>query len=357
MGVLSRLVPPGLVDEVVGEGGPGRAAAGAARAAGGVFRAGPGPVQRPAVGAVARRGQRPGPGAGRGGMAGPRGDGADPRAAPDRGEAAGAAVPAAVLGADAGAAPWSHIGGRLAVAWDGTTIKAPGSEENPAAFGRPVAEEPGCVARQTPTAAAAGRADRLRHPRAAGRGDRAPLAHRRAGPGRRAAGPAAPGDAADRRPRVLLLAAVERRRRDRRGPAVAGQGLDAPARGPAARRVVAVGHPRPRSRPAAPATAQRRRRGSRLAPDTGALPGITVRVIEFPITVTAGDGTARTAPYRLITTLTDPAAAPPPTWPPPTPGGGPSRPDSPSSRPTCAAPAASCAPAPPTWPARNYGPA
>jgi hypothetical protein len=57
----------------------------------------------------------------------------------------------------------------------------------------------------------------------------------------------------------------------------------------------------------------RRRRGSKLGPDTGPLPGITVRVIEFWLAVTAGDGTVRTERYRLITTLADyrrcPAAA------------------------------------------------
>ena len=58
---------------------------------------------------------------------------------------------------------------------------------------------------------------------------------------------------------------------------------------------------------------QRRRRSSALPPDAGPLPGITVRVIEFTLTVTADDGTARTERYRLITTLLDwqahPAAA------------------------------------------------
>ena len=49
----------------------------------------------------------------------------------------------------------------------------------------------------------------------------------------------------------------------------------------------------------------RRRRGSRLAPDTSPLPGITVRVIEYVLTVTASDGTARAERYRHITTLTD----------------------------------------------------
>ncbi len=55
---------------------------------------------------------------------------------------------------------------------------------------------------------------------------------------------------------------------------------------------------------------KRRRRGSRLPPDARPLPGITVRVIEFTITVTTSDGTRTTEAYRLITTLLDPAAAP-----------------------------------------------
>jgi Insertion element 4 transposase N-terminal/Transposase DDE domain len=54
----------------------------------------------------------------------------------------------------------------------------------------------------------------------------------------------------------------------------------------------------------------RRRRGSQLGPDTSPLPGITIRVIEFTLTVTSGDGSHRSEPYRLITTLLDPAQAP-----------------------------------------------
>jgi hypothetical protein len=49
----------------------------------------------------------------------------------------------------------------------------------------------------------------------------------------------------------------------------------------------------------------RRRRGSRLGPETGPLSGITVRVIAYVLTVTAEDGTVRTERYRHITTLTD----------------------------------------------------
>jgi Insertion element 4 transposase N-terminal/Transposase DDE domain len=57
---------------------------------------------------------------------------------------------------------------------------------------------------------------------------------------------------------------------------------------------------------------QRRRRGSTLPPETGPLPGITVRVIEFWLRITAADGTVRTQRYRLITTLTDWRAYPAP---------------------------------------------
>jgi hypothetical protein len=55
---------------------------------------------------------------------------------------------------------------------------------------------------------------------------------------------------------------------------------------------------------------QRRRRGSRLGPETGPLPGMTVRVIEFTVTVTADDGSTRASWYRLITTLADWRACP-----------------------------------------------
>ena len=50
---------------------------------------------------------------------------------------------------------------------------------------------------------------------------------------------------------------------------------------------------------------QRRRRRSRLGPETGPLPGMTVRVAEFTVTVTTPGGAARTTRYRLVTTLAD----------------------------------------------------
>jgi hypothetical protein len=57
---------------------------------------------------------------------------------------------------------------------------------------------------------------------------------------------------------------------------------------------------------------QRRRRGSSLPPETGPLPGMRVRVIEFRLEVTADDGSTRTGRYRLMTTLLDWRAFPAP---------------------------------------------
>jgi hypothetical protein len=52
--------------------------------------------------------------------------------------------------------------------------------------------------------------------------------------------------------------------------------------------------------------ANRRSRGSRLPQEQGPLPGdVTVRVIEFLITLACEDGTTRTERYRAVTTLLD----------------------------------------------------
>ena len=56
--------------------------------------------------------------------------------------------------------------------------------------------------------------------------------------------------------------------------------------------------------------AGRRRRRPPLPPDTAPVPGITVRVIEYALTVTGDDGTSRTERYRLATTLLDYRACP-----------------------------------------------
>jgi hypothetical protein len=56
---------------------------------------------------------------------------------------------------------------------------------------------------------------------------------------------------------------------------------------------------------------QRRRRGSKLPPDSrSGLPGLAIRVIEADITITAAGQRPRTERCRLITTLAGPAAAP-----------------------------------------------
>jgi transposase IS4-like protein/DDE family transposase len=55
---------------------------------------------------------------------------------------------------------------------------------------------------------------------------------------------------------------------------------------------------------------QRRRRGSRLPPDTAPVAGTAVRVIEAVITAQPAGGQPSATSYRLITTLTDPGTAP-----------------------------------------------
>ena len=91
--------------------------------------------------------------------------------------------------------------------------------------------------------------------------------------------------------------------------------------------------------------------------DAGPLPGITVRVIEFWLTVAADDGAVRTERYRLITTLLDHSPLPrgragrrvcPPLG---------DRDRVPRMQDLPARPRPDPArPAPPPWPARNCGP-
>jgi len=224
-------------------------------------------------------------------------------------------------GLSPGRAPWSHICGLLAVAWDGTTVKAPASKENIAAFGKP------------------------------GRGRKKAAAGKKAAP--------AGGDAAYPQLRLVTLIACGTRavaaaamgplrtgERALAADCVSGLGkgmLLLADRGfysyPLWRQAAATGAhllwrvqagvhlPVRRALPdgswlsavSDPAEARRRthrngvrrRRGSSLPPDTGPLPAdITVRVIEFTVTVTTSDGAVRTERYRLITTLLDHAAAP-----------------------------------------------
>ena len=212
-----------------------------------------------------------------------------------------------------GRAPWSHLGGLLLVAVDGTTVGVADSAENAAAFGRP-----GAAAGQ-----AASPAMRLVTLMACGtRGllDAASGPVRGKGTGEQALAGQLLGSV---RAGMLLLA-------DRNfyswalWHAAAATGADLLWRARASMDLTVL-----RELPDGsflahvndPAAVQarnrrngaRRRRGSTLGPGTGPLPGMTVRVIEFTVTVKADDGSSRAAWYRLITTLLDwrafPAAA------------------------------------------------
>jgi hypothetical protein len=227
-----------------------------------------------------------------------------------------------------GRSPWSHVCGLLAVAWDGTTVAAEASAANTAAFGKPGAPQrpraPGAGGGGGGKAAAdpAGACPQLRLVTLVACGTRGLLdaafgPARGAGTGeqhlaRRLLGSLRAG--------MLLIAD--------RGfysydlwTAAAGTGADLlwRARGdmdlPVARELpdgswlTRISDPRA-ARARRHKNGKRRRRGSPLPPETGPLPGITVRVIAFTLTVTADDGKTRTEPYRLLTTLADHRACP-----------------------------------------------
>jgi hypothetical protein len=225
-----------------------------------------------------------------------------------------------------GRAPWSHLGGLLVVAVDGTTIAACDSPPNAAAFGRPgtgkkrrrpAAGGPAAGAGdgQEPQAAAAGPQLRLVTLLACGTRallDAAMGPVRGTGTGEQALARSLLGSL---RPGMLLLA-------DRNfygyglWNAAAGTGADLLWRVKASLHLPVVAElpdgsflahvSDPRAVQARiRRNGDRRRRGSKLGPETGPLPGITVRVIQYMLTVTAEDGTVRTERYRHITTLTD----------------------------------------------------
>jgi hypothetical protein len=217
-----------------------------------------------------------------------------------------------------GRAPWSHVCGLLAVAWDGTTIDACDSAENAAAFGRPAFGGK----KDGGTSGGDGPWPQLRMVALAACGTRGLLDA--------AFGPARGKGTGERELARQLLRSV------RAGMLLlADRGFysyrlwgEAAAAGAQLLWRVSGGTHLPVIRelpdgswlahvndPAAVQArhgknGQRRRRGSRLPPDTSPLPGITVRVIEFTLTVTTGDGGKRTERYRLITTLADWRACP-----------------------------------------------
>jgi hypothetical protein len=207
----------------------------------------------------------------------------------------------------AGQRPWSHVGGLLAVAVDGTTLAVRDTPANQPALGPPPAS---------------GGPPQLRLVTLLACGTRALLGA--------AAGPAfGPGSGeqtmagqllSSLRPGMLLLA-------DRNfyswrlWNAAAATGACLLWRVTASLRLKLVAELPDGSwlahvdDPAAVnarcrRNGARRRRGSRLPPDTSPLPGMTVRVIEYCLTVTADDDTARTERYRHVTTLLDWASFP-----------------------------------------------
>jgi hypothetical protein len=219
-----------------------------------------------------------------------------------------------------GAGPWSHVCGLLAVAVDGTTVAVAGTPANAAAF---AAAAPGRKNKQrNPAAPPAPAVPQLRLVALMACGTRALLDA--------AIGPALGKGGGEQslawqllgslRPGMLLLA-------DRNfyswklWNAAAGAGAHLLWRVTSSLRLRPLAELPDGSwlahvdDPLAVAArchrnGMRRRRGSGLPPDAGPLPGMTVRVIEYRLTVTADDGTARTERYRLLTTLLDHRAYP-----------------------------------------------
>jgi hypothetical protein len=230
-----------------------------------------------------------------------------------------------------GRAAWSHLGGLLVVAVDGTTVSAYDSPANAAAFGKPAAGRKRRRAAGGPGARAgpeqAGQQGEAAYPQLrlvtlAACGTRALLDAamgpvRGKGTGERALARALLGSL---HAGMLLLA-------DRNFYSyqlwndAAGTGADllwrvkdsmhlpVAAELPDGSWLTRISDPRA-VQARLDKNGKRRRRGSTLGPDTGPLPGITVRVIQYALTVTSEDGGTRTERYRHLTTLTDWRACP-----------------------------------------------
>jgi len=200
-----------------------------------------------------------------------------------------------------GTAPWSHVHGLLAVAWDGTTVKVADSPQNAAWFGRQQDGYP--KARLVALVACGTRA----------------LLGAASGPMTTGEGKLAAQLTGQLRGGMLLLA-------DRgfyswqlwTACAASGAhllwrlqgGLHLPVVTalPDGSFLSVIDDPRQKGNRYRK-NWKRRRRGQ--PPDTSPLPGrITVRVITFTVTAEAADGTARTELYRMITTLLDWRACP-----------------------------------------------
>jgi hypothetical protein len=222
-----------------------------------------------------------------------------------------------------GRAAWSHLGGLLLAAWDGTSVSAADSAENTAAFGKPGAgKKRAGTGGGEPAHARACVFPQMRLVTLAACGTRC-LLDAAFGPVR-GKGTGEPDLArqllGSLRPGMLLLA-------DRgfysyrlwTDAAATGADLLWRARDdmrlPAARELPDGSWLSRVADPAAAAARQKKNagraaRGSRLPPEAGPLPAVTVRVIEFTVTAACDDGTARTTRYRLLTTLLDHRAFP-----------------------------------------------
>jgi hypothetical protein len=209
--------------------------------------------------------------------------------------------------------PWATVGGLLVAAWDGTTLKAPASLENTAALGRPRGggKKPGS-GKAPPVE---GHYPHVRVVALIACGTRALLGA--------AVGPFADGEqklaaalTGCPGPGMLLLADRGFWSHALRGACSAAgadllwrvkSGIRLPVRQPlpdGSWLSVANGTREAHLRNMR--NANRRSRGSRLPQEEGPLPGdVTVRVIEFLITLACEDGTTRTERYRAVTTLPD----------------------------------------------------
>lgn len=213
------------------------------------------------------------------------------------------------------ATPGAHVFGRLVVALDGTTLDVPHTPANTAAFGPPPSRHgsAGFPQVRLVTLAACGTrglVDAAFRGRCAPRSSEQDLARTIAAGGRLGHGMLV---VADRNfcgyPSTAALAATGadvliRARADQKFPV-----LEALADGSW---LSVLPHPAA-ARSWWHRNGERRRRGSPLPPDPRSmLPGIPIRVIEADITITPAGAPGRTGRYRLITTLTDPGAAPAP---------------------------------------------
>ena len=210
--------------------------------------------------------------------------------------------------------PWSHVAGLLAVAWDGTGITVADTEANAASFGRP-----GAARRQ-----GAPPAPQIRLVMLIACGTRAALGAA-AGPcrGKGTGERALAGQLLGRLRAGMVLLADRGFYSWGLWNAAAATGASLLWRMPGVLHLPVVRELPDGSflsRIEDPAEVQRRslrnvgrrRRKPPLPPDTAPVPGITVRVIEYTLTVAGDDGTSRTERYRLATTLLDHRACPAP---------------------------------------------